>query len=70
VSTAAQQIAIVFLNFSDKPQSLSVSFPEPGTYREMIDDDVRSTPFQVSASSANQPITVNVPSHYGYIFIK
>ncbi len=69
-STAAQQFAIVFLNFSDQQQSISLPFPEPGTYREMIDDAVRSTPFEISVSSANQYINVDVPSNYGYIFIK
>ncbi len=69
-STATNQIAIVFLNFSDGQQSLWVPFPEPGTYREMIDQDVRPTPFEISVSSANQFIKVDVPSNYGYIFIK
>lgn len=69
-STTAQQIAMVFLNFSDGLQSIAVPFPEPGTYREMIDDGLRSTPFEISVSSANQVINVEVPSNYGYIFIK
>jgi len=69
-STAAQQIAMVFLNFSDAHQSISVPFPEPGSYREMIDDDVRSTPLEIAVSSVNQIITVDVPANYGYLFIK
>jgi len=69
-STAAQQIAMVFLNFSDAHQSISVPFPEPGSYREMIDDDVRATPFEIAVNSANQIITVDVPANYGYLFIK
>jgi maltooligosyltrehalose trehalohydrolase len=69
-SIAAQQFAIVFLNFSDQRQSISIPFPEPGTYREMIDDAVRSTPFEIMASNANQSINVDVPSNYGYIFIR
>ena len=69
-SAAARQFAIVFLNFSDQPQSISVPFPEPGTYREMIDNDVRTAPFDITVSNANQYINVDVPSNYGYIFIK
>lgn len=60
-----KQIAMVFLNFSDLDQSISVPFPEPGTYREMIDDK-----FEIPVNSANQLIGVDVPSHYGSIFIK
>ena len=69
-SSADQQIAMVFLNFSDGSQSITVPFPEPGTYREMIDDAVRSTPYEISVGSANQLVDVTVPSNYGYIFIK
>jgi 1,4-alpha-glucan branching enzyme len=69
-STAARQFAIVFLNFSDQPQSISVPFPEPGTYREMIDNAVRTAPFDITVSNASQYINVDVPSNYGYIFIK
>ncbi len=69
-STAAKQYAIVFLNFSDQLQSISIPFPEMGTYREMIDDTVRSTPYEISVSSASQSINVDVPSNYGYIFVK
>ena len=68
-STAADQIALVFLNFSDSQQPIWVPFPEAGTYREMIDDSLRSTPLEISVSSAEQFIKVDVPSNYGYIFI-
>lgn len=69
-STVAKQIAMVFLNFSDRDQSIAVPFPEPGSYRERIDDDVRSTPLEIAVSSTNQFITVDVPANYGYLFIK
>ena len=59
------QIAMVFLNFLDGQQSISVPFPEPGTYQEMIDAQK-----QIQVNKANQLITVDVPSNYGYIFIK
>ncbi len=69
-STPAEQIAIVFLNFSDTQQSITLPFPEPGTYREMIDNDVRQTPYDIVVSSANQNVTIAVPSNYGYVFVK
>jgi 1,4-alpha-glucan branching enzyme len=69
-SPAAGQIALIFLNFSDTPRSISVPFPEPGTYREMIDHDLRSRPFDISVDHPNQTIAVDVPSNYGYVFVK
>jgi hypothetical protein len=56
---------MVFLNFSDVPQSISVPFPELGTYQEMIDGQER-----IQVNTPNQPVTVEVPSNYGHIFIK
>jgi 1,4-alpha-glucan branching enzyme len=64
-----RQIAMIFLNFSDEQKSVTVPFPEPGTYREMIDNDVRSSPFDISVDKPNQPIAVDVPSNYGYVFV-
>ena len=70
-STQAHQVAMVFLNFSDAPQSIALPFPEPGAYREMIDDGVRKVPLEIVVASAGQVIDVqNVPSNYGYIFVK
>ena len=68
-STSDKQTALVVLNFSDGQQSISLPFPEPGTYREMIDNDVRQSPYDVVVSNSNQQITIQVPSHYGYIFM-
>ncbi|HWS85025.1 MAG TPA: alpha-amylase family glycosyl hydrolase [Ktedonobacteraceae bacterium] len=66
---SANQIAIVFLNFSDQTRSISVPVPEAGTYREMIDAD-EPNPLVRSVNHANLHLDVDVPSHYGYIFIK
>ena len=68
-STVAKQIAMVFLSFSDEQQLIAVPFPEPGSYRERI-DDVRSTPLEIAVGSANQLIMVDVLANYGYLFIK
>jgi maltooligosyltrehalose trehalohydrolase len=68
-STATGQVALVFLNFSDAQTSLSVPVDEPGTYREMIDDDIRPGPFEIPITAPGQRIAVDVPSHYGLIFV-
>jgi maltooligosyltrehalose trehalohydrolase len=68
-STAVGQQALVFLNFSDAQKSLSVPVEDPGTYREMIDDDVRPSPFEIAIAAPGQRIAVDVPSHYGFIFL-
>ena len=69
-STTARQSAIVILNFSDSQQLIQVPFPEPGTYRELIDAETRLTPMDISVSDTGQQIEVAVPSNYGYIFLK
>lgn len=64
--TNGNQIAYVFLNFSNTPQLLQFPFPDPGVYREMIDNIVPD----IHIVAANQIEPVTVPSNYGYIFIK
>jgi maltooligosyltrehalose trehalohydrolase len=68
-STDSKQIALVFLNFSDQRQSISVPVPEAGEYRELINAD-EPNPLVRSVDQANLHLDVDVPSHYGYIFIK
>ena len=63
------QLALVFLNFSDRHQPVSVPVDRPGTYREMIDRDVRQTPFEITIASAGEDMTVEIPSHYGFVFV-
>jgi maltooligosyltrehalose trehalohydrolase len=69
-STPARQIAVVFLNFSDRRQSVAVPFPEAGAYRELVDQDVPDRAPDVVADRADQRRTVDIPSNYGYIFVK
>ena len=64
------EVAMVLLNFSDQQQTISVPFPQAGTYREMIDQDVRPAPFELVVTTADEAITIDVPSNYGYVFIK
>jgi 1,4-alpha-glucan branching enzyme len=66
-----EQYAIIFLNFSDSPQSIAIPFPKAGAYREMIDDKARADHldlFVVSAGELVQP-PQPVPSHYGQVWI-
>lgn len=73
--TAAQkeEITVVFLNFSDAPQTLTIPFPQVGTYREMIDDTHRKANGQpswdINVANVGQTITVTIPSHYGCAFV-
>lgn len=67
-TTQPDQHALVLLNFSDGEQSVNVRFPSEGTYREMLDDDVRVTPFTITVND-DTPVTITVPSNYGYVFV-
>jgi maltooligosyltrehalose trehalohydrolase len=75
-ATAAQneEIAVVFLNFSDNPQTIAIPFPRAGVYREMIDDADRQKAGQPSwdLDVANDGQMVNVPlsSNYGCVFVR
>jgi 1,4-alpha-glucan branching enzyme len=69
-STSPAEIALVILNFSDSPRNVVVPFPEAGAYHECIDDDTRSTPYVVTVDAPNGTVSVDVPSHYGYVFLK
>jgi 1,4-alpha-glucan branching enzyme len=63
------QHAMVVLNFSDNSQPISVPAPAAGTYRELVDAATRSTPLQFVAAAAGDPLTVTVPSNYGYVLV-
>lgn len=61
------QHALVVLNFSDLPQSVSVPAPAAGTYQEMVDAAARPAPLRYVAAAAGDPLAVTVPSNYGYV---
>jgi 1,4-alpha-glucan branching enzyme len=65
------QVALVALNFSDNPQSVTLPAPVAGTYREMLDRPNRppGQELEQSAAQAGAPITINVPSNYGAVFV-
>lgn len=71
-ATAAEpeQTVMVFLNFSDFEQSLTVPFPMAGTYREMLDDDARgSSHLDLTVTSPGESHTVKIPSNYGQVYV-
>jgi hypothetical protein len=57
------------LNFSDNSQPISVPAPAAGTYRELVDAITRAAPLQCVAATAGDPLTVAVPSNYGYVLV-
>ena len=63
------QHAMVVLNFSDNAQPITVPAPAAGTYQELIDAATRSAPLQCVAAAADDPLTVTVPSNYGYVLV-
>ena len=69
-STPDGQVALVILNFSGNTQSIDVAFPESGEYREMIDDSIRPVPYVITANVPGQLVSVEAPSHYGFVFVK
>lgn len=66
--STSSEVAIVLLNFSDSPQTITVPFPQQGTFRELVDDAERPAPFTL-AGTTGAPMTATVPSNYGYVFI-
>jgi 1,4-alpha-glucan branching enzyme len=69
-STAANQVAVVVLNFSGSTRTVAIPFPDAGEYREVVDDDVRTVPLLISIAAAGDTATVDVPSNYGYILLR
>ncbi len=68
--THGEEFAMVLLNFGGDEASVSLPFPQAGTYREMLDDDVRSAHFDLPVASDGAFQTITVPSHYGFVFLK
>jgi maltooligosyltrehalose trehalohydrolase len=66
-ATSAGQYAMVLLNFADTAGTITVPFPKGGTWKEMIDADIRVQTLAISADNATQSVVV--PSNYGCVFI-
>jgi 1,4-alpha-glucan branching enzyme len=66
----AEEFAMVLMNFGDADSSITLPFPKAGTYREMLDDDVRAASYDLVIANDGDPQTITVPSHYGFVFVK
>jgi 1,4-alpha-glucan branching enzyme len=64
-----QQTAVVLINFSNSDQGITIPFPKAGIYREMINDDVRAQPLEITVRNDGDAVQVSIPSNYGYIFV-
>jgi maltooligosyltrehalose trehalohydrolase len=67
--SAPEEAAVVFLNFSDQEQTLTVPFPVAGLYREMLDDDVRTSHLDLTVANAGDLHAVSIPANYGQVFV-
>jgi maltooligosyltrehalose trehalohydrolase len=63
-SAPDNELALVFVNFSDQARTVSVPFPQPGVYQELIDGGP-----SITVTQPNQFVTVTVPSNYGRIYL-
>src|SRR5262249_36613562 len=69
-ATDPQHVALIFVNFSDSEQTLSVPFPITGTYREMLDDDQRGAAHrEIQVVGSGEIHNVTIPSNYGRIYV-
>jgi maltooligosyltrehalose trehalohydrolase len=72
-ATQPEEVAMVLLNFSDGPATLSVPFPSVGIYRELLDDPFRlaegKVSLEVRVAGPGEVHPVFVPSNYGQIFM-
>jgi 1,4-alpha-glucan branching enzyme len=67
IGAAAEQYAMVLLNFSPNAATITVPFPKAGIWTEMVNADVSPTSLNVAVSGSLQSVTV--PSWYGYVFL-
>jgi 1,4-alpha-glucan branching enzyme len=64
-----QQTAVVLLNFSNNDQTVHIPFAKAGTYCEMINNDVRPQPWEITVHNDGDTIPLTIPSNYGYVFV-
>lgn len=65
--TSSEQFVMVLLNFADSSATITLPFPKAGTWKEMIDADLRFRTLANPADGASQ--SVEVPSNYGCAFL-
>ena len=55
--SAGNDLALVFLNFSDTLQTMTIPFPSTATFREQIDAAGRPAPLDLSGAATGDPMT-------------
>ena len=60
---------MVLLNFGDAAAEIQLPFPKKGTWKEMLDDDVRETPLTAVVTTQGAVQQISVPSHYGHVYV-
>ncbi|MBB6144648.1 1,4-alpha-glucan branching enzyme [Silvibacterium bohemicum] len=68
--TDAESWALVLLNFGGTASTGAAPFPVAGTWREMVDDSFRATPYEVAPVTDGGSVSVTVPSNYGQVWVK
>jgi len=62
--------ALVVINFAGYSSTASVPFPVAGTWREMLDDSFRSSPYELTPTADGELIDLAVNSNYGQVWVK
>lgn len=62
-----EQFVMILLNFADTAGTIDVPFPKAGTWKEMINADLRLQTLTIPADGAHQSVVV--PSNYGCAFL-
>ena len=61
--------AMVIINFASHADTIQVPFPKAGKWIERLDDDVRTTPWEIDVAADGATQTITVPSNYGFVFV-
>jgi maltooligosyltrehalose trehalohydrolase len=71
---AAEQYAMVVINFGQAEGQIELPFPKAGVWTEAVDADLRTRsgapPLTVTVPTAQALASVTVPSNYGYVFLR
>ena len=68
-TTEPEQHVLVYLNFSDQTQEIWIQVPKAGTWIEQLDQGEPAPQPDLVASHVGEWRPVNVPSHYGSVFL-
>jgi maltooligosyltrehalose trehalohydrolase len=66
-ASTPEQFVMILLNFADSAGTITIPFPKVGTWKEMIDADLRVRTVTIPADGASQSVVV--PSNYGCVFL-